>query len=292
MMSIEPKSSRAWRWIAPVAAIAVIALAAFAILDRLERDAGAAARRSLLARADALTASALQPGSALGCLDSQAGEATEGACEANVFATPQATAAAIVYIGARLALLADAQRLGQATAMAFAGSRRALELDRFGIAAHVLAVRDSCTPERCAAFAFLTDTGVLKGNMKAQAFDQYVSRHMDAWNAPAPATAPPPAVSQAQPAPAPEARAASIAPADGVRHPIPNKYTLPSADSIPAVSIMDKEPPLPKGAADAQVAAPKSDAKTEPKAQPESALPVPPKRPQAQSQQAAPAPAR
>ena len=63
-----------------------------------------------------------------------------------------------------------------AFAASFAARRRAIELDRFGIAAHVLAERDGCTAERCAAFAFLTDSGVLKANMKAQAFDQYVSR--------------------------------------------------------------------------------------------------------------------
>jgi hypothetical protein len=51
------------------------------------------------------------------------------------------------------------------------------------------------------------------------------------------------------------------------------KYDFPSADSIPAVSIMNAEPPLPKGATDAQAAG---------------GEPVPPKRPQGQA--ASPAP--
>lgn len=294
-MSIEPASSRLLRLILPVAAIAAVLFGVFIIVDRLELGQRRAAQDALLARTNALTSSALLPGSALGCLDSLAGEITEAACEANVFASPQSTAAAVAYVGARLALLADAQRFDKAFAATFAASRRAIELDRFGIAAHVLAVRDGCTPDRCAAFAFLGDTGVLKGNMKAQAYDQYLSRHADAWNAPAPAKAPP-AVSQVQPAPVPGAQSASVAPANGELHPIPDKYSLPSAASIPAVSIMNTEPPLPKGATDAQAAAPKADAKPEPKAQTESAVPVPPRRPQerpqAQSQQAAPPPAR
>lgn len=289
-MSMDETLSRWPRLIVPALAIAAVLFGIFAILDRLEQDARAAAQRALLARADALTASALQPGSALGCLDSVAGETVEAACEAKVFGSPQSAAAAVVYTGARLTLLADAQRLNPAAATAFAASRRAIELDRFGIAAHVLTVRDGCTPERCAAFAFLTDTGALKGNMNAQAFDQYVSRHRDAWDAPA--AAPPPAVSQAQPAPEPETKAASVAPANGELHPIPDKYKLPSADSIPRVSIMDKEPPLTKAAAEALGAQPATEPKADSKPPTDGAVPVPPKRPQAQSQQAAPAAVR
>lgn len=292
-MSMEGPSSGLLRLIVPVAAIAVVVFGVFAVLDRLDRDEHTAEQRALQARADALTASALAPGAALGCLDSMAGEATDAACEAKVFASPQSTAAAVVYTGARLSLLSDAARFEPAYAATLSVSRRAIELDRFGIAAHVLAVRDGCTAEKCAAFAFLTDTGALKGNMKAQAYDQYVSRHADAWSAPPPVVAAPPAVSQAAPATAP--KSASLASPGGelVARPIPEKYSLPSAASIPAVSIMNKEPPLPQGATPAQAAAP---ADAQPKAQAESAVPVPPKRPQerpqAQSQQAATPPAR
>ena len=60
---------------------------------------------------------------------------------------------------ARLTLLADglafARHGDPDFAATLAGLRRAIELDRFGIAAHVLAVRDGCTAERCAAFALL-----------------------------------------------------------------------------------------------------------------------------------------
>jgi hypothetical protein len=161
----------------------------------------------------------------------------------------------------------------------FAAPRRAIELDRYGIAAHVLASRDLCTAERCGAFALLADTNVLKSNMKAQAFDQYVSRHTAAWNAPVAAPAP---------APAPAAVSAAEPPvkaaAEPVAHPLSSKYTLPSSASIPAVSIMNAEPPLPKAAADALAAQSKADARpdAQPDARPDNAVPMPPKRPQAQ----------
>ena len=66
--------------------------------------------------------------------------------------------------------------------------------------------------------------------------------------------------------------------------------TSPAA-SIPAVSIMNAEPALPKAAAEALAAQTKADMK--PEAKPESAagddVPMPPRRPQAPREQAAPA---
>ena len=78
-----------------------------AILDRMAQDERAAERRALAQRDAELTAQALAPGSALACLDAAAGEAVENACEKTVFAGPQATAAAVAYMAARLTLLAD-----------------------------------------------------------------------------------------------------------------------------------------------------------------------------------------
>jgi hypothetical protein len=59
---------------------------------------------------------------------------------------------------------------------------------------------------------------------------------------------------------------------------------LPSAASIPAVSIMNAEPALPKQAADVPAAAVKGEA-----TKPEDDVPMPPKRPQAKAEPAAPA---
>ena len=63
-----------------------------------------------------------------------------------------------------------------------AGLRRSIELDRFGIAAHVLSSRDGCTAERCPAFALLRDTSALKANLRVRAYNEYVARHATAWN--------------------------------------------------------------------------------------------------------------
>ena len=130
-----------------------------------------------------------------------------------------------------------------------AGLRRAIELDRFGIAAHVLAVRDGCTAERCAAFALLRDADVIKANLKAQVFDQYVSRYAADWNKAAP-------VAEKAGAGRSPARLSRPPPA---KTPVSSKYDFPSAASIPPVSIMNAEPPLPKEATDAQAAQPTAE---------------------------------
>src|SRR5262245_51645357 len=154
------------RIVVPILSIAVAALAVFGILDRLTRSERAAEERALLERNSQLSLTAAAPGSALSCLDGLAGEEIENACEKSVFADPQSTARAVGYISARLSLLADAVaaagRGGPNALAALASTRRAIELDRFGIAAHVLAVRDGCTAEKCAAFAMLQDAATLK----------------------------------------------------------------------------------------------------------------------------------
>lgn len=295
-MTLDRPSNGLIHLLLPAAALAAAVLAVFAVLDRMSLDDSAAERRALAERREMLNASALTPGTALACLDGGAGDAAESACEAAVFASPQSTAAAVAYIGARLTLLADAQARDPALAQSLAASRRAIELDRFGIAAHVLSARDGCTASACAAFGLVKQANVLKANMKAQVFDQYVSRHASAWNGPAapphpepPAAAvtPPetPALSQAAPglAPAPATETAAAAPAVEPGHqPVPSKYDFPSAASIPAVSIMNAEPALPKSAAAAQAQA---DGAPSPSSAPEARrieapIPVPPRRPQ------------
>ena len=294
MIGLDGTLDRMLRLAVPAVVLVAVAFAVVAVLDRMALDGKAAERRALVARSDQLTASALMPGSPLSCLDSGAGDAAETACEASVFASASSTATAVAYVGARLTLLAEAKALDPASE-AFAGSRRALELDRYGIAAYVLAARDGCTAERCASFALFADTGAIKSNMKAQVFDQYVSRHASAWNAPAPASPEPPpaAVSAAPPAATPDVKSAAAEPVGGlpVAHPLSSKYTLPSAASIPAVSIMNAEPPLPKAAAEALAAQTKADMKPEakPESRPDDDVPMPPKRPQAPRDQAAPA---
>lgn len=289
-MSIDAALNGLLRLLLSAAVIAAAALAVIAVLDRLAQNQRVAEGRALIQRNEQLDLSAIAPGSTLACLDGGAGETTDTACEAFVFASPQSTAAAVAYMGARLSLLAEAyafaQGRDQALIDAFAATRRAIELDRYGIAAHVLAARDSCTPERCAAFALFTDVSALKANLKVQAFDQYVSRHAPAWSAPVPVPAvekQPPAVSEVPAVPAP----ASAAAAEPTGHPVSSKYDFPSAASIPPVSIMNTEPALPKEASGNAPPAASAD-----NAAPAVKPPVPPKRPQVQREQAATPPAR
>lgn len=264
-----------WRGVAVRLAVVLVAIAATVGYFQLAADRELAAeRRALQARQADLAARALTPGLPLACLDGDAGEAVETACEKAIFARPETTAAAIVYVTARLTLLADAQRLAgpddEDFSPAIAALRRALELDRYGIAAHVLATREGCSVEACRAFAWVEDPTALKANLKAQAFDAYVQRYAAVWNAPAEvvkeADKPPP-VAEAPPpsAPAPSSFA--------------GRYDFPSAASIPPVSIMNKEPPRP---AEGDTAAALSAAPQDAAAPAAPATRLPPKRPQTQ----------
>lgn len=263
-------------------AVATAALATFAIADRMTAGEHAAERRALLARQADLNAKALAPGSPLACLAGGAGETVGNACEKAVFADAATTAAALSFTAARIMLLQDAARLADAAiATALAGDRRAIELDRFGFAAQVLADRDACTPERCAAFSLVGQTAALKANMKAQVYDQYVSRYAAAWGRavpPAAVAAPAPQASLPLPVmPAPALGAETVQPPAATGHPVDPKWDFPSADSIPAVSIMNSEPPRPK--LKDSPAAPAGAHNGVEAAVP----PVPPKRPQAQA---------
>jgi hypothetical protein len=242
------RADGARRLLLPIVVVVLTGLAVVSVLARMAQDERGAERRALAQRSAELTAQALAPGSTLACLDGAAGEAVENACEKAVFAGPQSTAAAVAYMAARLTLLSDGLAFARYSDADFAatlsGLRRAVELDRFGIAAHVLAMRDGCTAERCAALALLGDANVIKSNLKAQVFDQYVSRYAADWNKLAP-------TGEKQ---APVASANDfIAPS---KTPLGSKYFFPSAASIPPVSIMNAEPPLPKQATDAQAAQP------------------------------------
>ena len=261
-----------------LALVVLGALAVVGLLDRFSTSERLGEQRALLQRDSQLGMSAVASGSPLACLEGLAGEQVENACEQAVFADAQSTAKAVAFVTARLSLLADvfaSARGDEEFLAAFATGRRAIELDRYGIAAHVLAVRDGCTTERCAAFVMFRDTAALKANLKVSAFDNYVARYASTWS-----KAEPPADRQPQASTAPQASVNGPG-EQPAPHPVDSRYDFPSAASIPPVSIMNAEPPAPKehtGTAGAH-------AGEKPAAHP----PVPPKRPQAQ---APPPPAR
>jgi hypothetical protein len=231
---------RGGAWV-QAALVAVAILAGWWLLDHFARRDAAADERAFEARAQELATRALAPGSALACLDAIAGDAVEEAFEKTVFATPEATAAAVSYVAAQLSLLSwageRARRAGPSAPRSSTLSartaqlRRAIEADRFGIAAHVLAVRDGCTADRCGAFALLQDTRRINANLVERPFDAQVKRYAAAW----PAAGTKPVASNVAPAmPAPAAAAAATK--------LPGNLYFPSASSIPPVNIMTAEP--------------------------------------------------
>lgn len=269
--------SRLW-WQGALLRLVMLGVAAIAVLGYFhwtnDRDM-AAERRAIQARQADLTARALVPGSPLACLNGDAGESIEAACEKALFATPETAAAAVAYVAARLTLLSDALQLDdEELAPAVAGLRRMLTLDRYGIAAHVLATRDGCNVETCAAFTLVEDPTALKANLKTGAFDAYVQRHEAAWKKTDPAN---PAVAVVTP-PA-EAAPPTLPETAPAKPSFSSRYDFPSSDSIPAVSIMNKEPPRPPEGA--PTAAQPSDSQSS-EAPPAPHTPVPLKRPQTQ----------
>ena len=277
--------------------VLVGAVVAWVLLDRSSVREVAADRRSIETRAAELTARAIAPGSPLACLDAVASAAVETACERSLFATPEAVAAAVAYVDARFSLLAASIALAErdpGAQPALERLRRGIEADRFGFVAHVLATR-GCNAADCRDFKLLRDTGRIIANMKSRTFEVQVGMHVAAWQSnsavaatpvpPPVAALPPPAdiaaaaVSAAPSMPAPPSamQAAPGAPVASVAS-APPKFDYPSADSIPAVSIMSAEPAAPPSAEQPRVAAPP---------QPKRA-PVPPPRRQSAREQAPP----
>jgi hypothetical protein len=230
-----------------------------------------AERRGLELRAAELTARTFAPGSPLACLDALVGENVETACEKAIFASPASVASATSYVAARLALLSDITVYAgrhDAGIDAVQPLRRALEADRFGFLAHVLAVRDGCTGADCKALALLRDPSHVRANLSEETFNHYLETYLPIWAKAS--EAPVAEVPQVQAAAPVAAPANASAPAN----PLPSRKVVnidfPSAASIPAVNIMNPEPtgPVLPGVAAAAAARPN----------PQSAAPASPRR--------------
>jgi hypothetical protein len=212
-----------------VALILVLGLAAGWTLDHFYRRDLEAERQVLVGRAFELSTRALMPGSALACLDSISGQAVEESCEKALFASPEAVAAAVSYVSAQLALVRAAHELasrGGVAGQEFRTVRRALETDRFGLVAHVLAQRDGCTADRCGTLALLQSTNRIKTNMAQRRFEAQVRSHATAWSH-----------ARSTAGTAEGVSSSSAEPPKGQ-----NNLYFPSASSIPPVNIMTAEP--------------------------------------------------
>jgi len=163
---------------------------------------------------------------ALSCIDDLAGEAVLSACEKALFGSPETAAAALSYAASqitRLTAFGDVAAANKSPTPELLALRRAVERDRYGLMAYVLAVREHCTPSDCAAFRSLTDSRQIATNMEERAYDGLVGRYTLVWNAPAvsaPLAALPPTMPTGK----------------------PTNADFPSAASTPPVSIMTPEP--------------------------------------------------
>jgi hypothetical protein len=201
-------------------------------LDRLPHRALFAEQHAFETQVFELATRALMPGSALACLDTIAGDVVKDACEKAIFASPETTAAAVSYITAELSLLASASDRVRSTALSLRAAqlRRAIEADRFGIAAHVLAVSKGCTQDSCSALALLHDESRVRANLAERPFDALIKRYAASWSA---AERSPEAIDPPR---------AVTATAPGAPPKSANTLYFPSSASIPPVSIMTAEP--------------------------------------------------
>jgi hypothetical protein len=164
---------------------------------------------------------------ALSCIDDLAGETVLTACEKALFGSPEAAAAALAYAAVqitRLTASGDVATADQNLTPELQALRRAVERDRYGLMAYVLAVRDHCTPSDCAAFRALKDRHQIVANMDDRIYDGLIARYSASWNAPAAAAAP----------------VAALAPSMPTGK--PTNAEFPTAASTPPVSIMTPEP--------------------------------------------------
>ncbi len=208
---------------------------ASALLDHTSSTGPSFELRSLEVQTEQLNAQALAPGSPLACLDALAGEAVEAACEKELFSSPASVSAAAAFVAHRLELLAAMlayEKRGEDIDGLLRPLRRSLEADRFGFLAHVLAVRDGCKSENCAALTLLHDPRRVQTNLSAQTLDHYVEHYAEIW-----------AKAPNGPHEAPDGAVVGAVQPSG-QHP-PHKtlnIDFPTAASIPPVSIISPEP--------------------------------------------------
>jgi hypothetical protein len=165
---------------------------------------------------------------ALSCIDDLAGDTVLSACEKALFGSAESAAAAVTYTASqitRLTALGDAAVANRNMTPEWQALRRAVERDRYGLVAHVLVVRDRCTPIQCVTFRSLTDPHQIASHMEEHIYDGMIARYAPTWNAPPAAVGP---LAVVAPPTMPTGK--------------PTNAEFPTAASTPAVSIMAPEP--------------------------------------------------
>jgi hypothetical protein len=196
--------------------------------------------RLLAARAWALEMQALAPGSIFACLHEIADEALKSACERVLFQSPQAIAAALQYRESQLEIFEEGLRLGAvkgALKQPLNRVQRMLERDQFGITAYVLATRRGCSEVSCDSLVQFGAATRVRAHLQQGTFQ----RRLDETFLPTPA------VAARSPTPDPGRAVIDPRPVGGGTppskfKPLGEQYSLPSAASIPPISIMNDEP--------------------------------------------------
>src|SRR5258708_981507 len=208
---------------------------------------------------------------ALSCIDDLAGETVLAACEKVLFGSAESTAAALSYAASqitRLTAFGDVAAANASMTPELQMVRRAVERDRYGLMAYVLAARDHCTRSDCAAFRAVTDRNQIAANMNERTYEGLIMRYAPSWNMPAAAPAP----------------VAALPPSMPLGK--PTNADFPSAASTPPISIMTPEPgqattpttPRPAAASSPPSSSPPLTNARLPSPRPTSAL-APPKKP-------------
>ena len=219
-------------------------------LKHLDARSLATGRQTLEARAFELNMRALMPGSPLACLEPTASGTVLDACDKGLFASPEATAAAVSYVSAQLSLLTAARQYAKGNGASYSklltAMRQVVEADRFGIVAHLFA-RAGCSANQCALFGLLQDASRVKVNLAERPFEKRVETRAAEWSSAANRS-----LASAGSASPPDGLPASAAIAPGR---VPSKLFFPSAASIPAINIIASEPPAAQGAREATASA-------------------------------------
>lgn len=216
---------------------------------------------------------------ALSCVDDLAGETVLMACEKSLFSSAELVAAAIAYAGSMITRLIAAGDVATANlnlTPEVEALRRAVERDRYGLMAYVLAARDHCTAAACPAFRSLASNKQIVSNMDERVYEGLVVRYSSSWNAPV-------APAMALPGIPPGGAMAGL--------PLgkPTTADFPSSASTPPVSIMMPEPGAPGSAAPPRQATAPAATAPLPAARPTAQAAAPPAAPK---KQAAPKAAR
>jgi hypothetical protein len=203
------------------------------VVERTGNSERVEEKRAFERRVSDLTSRTSAPGSVLSCLEGIANEALVAGCERVVFENPENVAAVLAFTSARINLLRDgidmSSRAGLNLDSGLNILRRGLEADRFGAVAYLMGQQPECLPSQCEVLGILRDANRVRMNLQDKPFEALVAKYSPQWSQSSRTSAIDPNRNTASAMPAPPA-------------PVSSKYDLPSAASIPPVSIMNTEP--------------------------------------------------